>query len=121
MNKKKLAQYFNEYLISFGKEAKDEQGGLIYTKEDFNINIKNKTIYLKDFGVVTKTEDFKEGFSPDWLGYYMEDIQTTGIEDIKIIIGYGNPYSVENSQYFPNKSQVGFIPYHMMKKLKNKV
>jgi hypothetical protein len=96
MKKGQLQKLFFDYLNNNPKEATQQQGGLLYSQEYFNINVKNNTIYVEGFGLVTRSEPFDKDFkTPDWIGFYQEDLSTAGFEDYKFILGYDSPFSVQ--------------------------
>lgn len=104
MRAKQLENYFREYQLANPTPVEDEGvSAIIYTKEDFHVNTKQKTVYVKDIGVIS-TPDLSVGNElPDWVAIC---INPKEVELAQIVMGTGNPYVDEYRDVLPNSNGV---------------
>lgn len=113
MNIKKLEHYFNEY-IKNNKKSVSEDGdtAILYAPEEFNINIKERTLYIKGIGVIPLPAEVKEEIGkPDWVAICVYS------NEASVVMGSGNPYVSENIDVLPNDDGIIIaVPHSIQKK-----
>lgn len=104
MRTKKLEKYFMDYLQANPITAEDDGSGcVLYSSEEFHINHKQKTLYLKGIGVSPLPEiDEQEKFKVEWIGL----IKHLDQEFADIVMGDGNPYQEKYSALLPHQNGV---------------
>lgn len=112
MKDKQLENYFKEDQgIHPQQVSEDGYGAIIYSENYFHINAKQKTIYIKDLGVIPLEEMEENIEQPDWIAI----TNTGGVSNL--VMGSGNPYSQEYADVLPTENGVVIaVPYSIMQK-----
>lgn len=81
----------------------DGTGCVIYSSEEFHINPKQKTLYLKGIGVSPLPEiEEQENFKVEWIAL----IKHLDQDFADIVMGDGNPYQEKYSALLPHQNGV---------------
>lgn len=110
MNKKQLENYFFEYQKQHEKTFPEEgDSAVIYNSKEFHINIKNKTIYINNLGIIPLPALDENMGLPDWVAITMQEAKNN------LVMGTGNPYTSEYADVLPNENGIIVaLPYSLL-------
>lgn len=101
MNKKQLENYFFEYQKQHEKTFTEEgDSAVIYNSKEFHINIKNKTIYINNLGIIPLPQLEENMETPDWVAITIQEGKSN------LVMGTGNPYTSEYVDVLPNENGI---------------
>lgn len=99
MKSKQLEKYFFDYQKTLIKRATEVEGAVLLGEEEFHINAKNKTIFIKDMGILeyvpnpNVSGDGVNVAKEEWLALVkVKDASVPNASVIQYIVGSGNPY-----------------------------
>lgn len=126
MKNKKLTTLFLDYLTTLSQEDTNSQAGeedqmwLLFSEEDFHINRKNNTLYVKPVDVLIENifkDDSIETAQIEWVGYQSNPLTLQH----KITVGVDNPFTNYSlSSFVNNQSIIKAIPYRYAVKMHKK-
>lgn len=126
MKNKQLEKLFLEYVTQLANEnvdiqlKDDEVMWILFGEEDFHINRRNNTLYIKPIDILMKdifTEEYIETGAIEWVAYQKDMLNL----DNKITVGVDSPFSnpVLSTQVV-DKFIVKAIPYQYARKVHKK-
>lgn len=119
MKAKKLENLYWQYLDENREYMPEMQSGdllcSLYGQDEFHINYKQSTLYLKNLGVMDLPE-IKEQINFDWIGLiHYPDNQAD------LVFGLGSPYAPDNVDKLPTKNGcIMALPYALGMRLREK-
>lgn len=123
MKNKKLEQVFLDYVNSiagYGSDAhasEDEEMWLLFAQEDFHVNKKMNTLYVKPIDVLIENVfklELIDIAKPQWVAYQQNPLT---LQD-KITVGFDNPFMNPTLASMKNgRSIVRAVPFQYAKRM----